>query len=117
MMKNSDRIPVSDVRYRKNTTLDYASVAINRPWIAWQSAASFVVLIIDLQFSTCMCGHIGKRGFLITLPMTLLAWWGADQKTSIAGRIAAWAIAILATGVFIKNIADVGWYGHYPLFR
>jgi|GEM_PF-4818875 len=57
------------------------------------------------------------EALLATVPTLLLSWWGFARRLSLAGRILAGIVAALVSVAFLKNLLDIGWFGHNPLFR
>ena len=77
----------------------------------------FVSLIIAPSFM-CICGYLSAVALPITVFATVLAWVPAAQsiRHSLRPRLVILAIAVIATVVLVKNVADVLWLGHHPLF-
>lgn len=65
----------------------------------------------------CMCGHLDRPSLGITFCAVVLAGWGLAVRTSLPYRIAAAVIFAFALMLLAKNVLDVGWMGHEPLFR
>jgi hypothetical protein len=66
----------------------------------------------------CMCGYLGKSAFSFTMPCAILAWYAFAMRgnTTRPRKIVVVIILVLATMAFAKNVGDVLWYGHDPIW-
>jgi hypothetical protein len=65
----------------------------------------------------CICGHLDVVALIATVPTLSLASWGFARRLSFVGRVLAGGVVALASVAFLKNLLDIGWSGHNPLFR
>ncbi len=84
--------------------------------VAWQSLIAVVIAVLGTPFFMCICGHIDRLGLSVTIPAGILAWWGFTRRQSPVGRVFAMLVVVVATMVLIRNVLDVGWFGHNPIF-
>jgi hypothetical protein len=97
--------------------LDYAQaeLAARLPSLPWQALAALLPLFF-VPATQCACGHLAPVGLLFSGPAASLAWWGFARKCAWSGwRVLVVAVVIVASIVFLKNAADVLWFGHAPL--
>ncbi|MCX5660452.1 MAG: hypothetical protein NTW19_12120 [Planctomycetota bacterium] len=66
----------------------------------------------------CACGHVGLEGLPGSLAAAGLAWFCALRQGGKRLLLrAGFAAAAVVTGlVFCKNMVDVLWFGHEPVF-
>ena len=82
--------------------------------------AAFVIAIVNFSVFACMCGHLEWSGLAGNLIAVSLAWWAALARRHDRTRAARFALigcVIATTHMLLKNLADIGWNGHSPLFR
>ena len=68
---------------------------------------------------SCMCGHLPAEALIPSVAGAILAWVGFSrhQYASLVIRMVAFLIVVIASCIFLKNLADVLWYGHNALLR
>lgn len=96
--------------------LDYAPPSRSFDF-AWQTFVAALSGIVVVPAFMCLCGHLDAMALTASVPTTALAWWGFARPAARSGRVLAIAVAVLASALLLKNLLDVGWYGHEPLFR
>jgi hypothetical protein len=92
------------------------SATSSLPGCAWSMALSAALLVVTPAF-VCTCGHLDASVLPVTLPAALLAWRAlvlANKRGSLLAP--AILIAVVAGVVLGKNVADVVWLGHDPLW-
>jgi hypothetical protein len=97
--------------------LDYTSQRPRLTSVAWQSIVAGVGGFIFIPSFMCTCGHLGRDALLATVAILVLSWWGFLRRLSVIGRVLAIAVAALVSVAFVKNLLDIGWFGHDPLFK
>lgn len=97
--------------------LDYTNQRPPVASVAWQSVVAGAGGFIFIPSFMCICGHLDRYALLATAPALLLSWWGFARRLSFVGRVLAGGIAALASVAFMKNLLDIGWFGHNALFR
>ena len=79
--------------------------------------ASVVLAAIALSFLPCMCGYLD----LLALPFTAAAFaialvgWIVSRKP-LPGRLVHMAAVVVTALVLAKNILDILWLGHDPVW-
>jgi dTDP-4-amino-4,6-dideoxygalactose transaminase len=65
-----------------------------------------------------MCGHMGTVALPTNALSVVLAWYPfiRYERTSSEERGATVFVVVVVTFSFIKNVADVLWFGHDPVF-
>lgn len=103
---------------KRETTpiLDYTSQRPRLTRVAWQSVVAAVGIVFIPPFM-CIRGHLDVTALVATVPTVSLAWWGFARRSSLTGRILACGVVALASVGFAKNLLDIAWFGHNPLFR
>ena len=83
-------------------------------WYAW----SIGMWLATGAFS-CTCGRLPAEALIPSLAGAILAWVGflRHQDASSVIRMVAFLIVLMASYIFLKNLADVLWYGHNALLR
>lgn len=79
-----------------------------------------VIGIVNFSIFACMCGHVEWPGLPGNLIAVSLAWWAALARKNDCPRAARFALlgcVIATTYMLLKNLADIGWNGHSPVFR
>ena len=89
------------------------------PVVIWPSAAGLVMTLAGATVFPCACGHLNVWAFMMTGPAVILAWLGFLRRRSPSWpwRVVSMAAVIMASLVFMKNVADVLWFGHEPLLK
>jgi hypothetical protein len=87
------------------------------PYCFWSFLALAMAMFGGLFF-TCMCGHIAAPALLLTGPAAVLAWFVivVDRRTEGVRRGVEGAVVIMVSVILVKNLADVLWFGHDPVF-
>ncbi|MGA2253561.1 MAG: hypothetical protein ABSG53_02780 [Thermoguttaceae bacterium] len=77
-----------------------------------------LLLIIAMFFFPCTCGYLARWALWVTVPCMLSGWYAVlhVERSMLAWRNFAGVLAILASLVLAKNIADALWYGHDAVF-
>jgi hypothetical protein len=102
---------------------DEAPVPSNAPQAApaaiWPSAAGLVMSLAGMAVFPCTCGHLNVWSFMMTGPAVILGWLGFLRRLSPSWplRMLSMAGVVMASLVFMKNVADVLWFGHEPLLK
>jgi hypothetical protein len=99
-------------------TLDYAMAPQRRGgsyW--WASAGSLAIGPYVTPMFMCACGHLGAAALPVTAASASLACVG----WSMSGARPPWRAVQMAAAVFallqlLKNLGDVLWFGHNPLW-
>ena len=84
-------------------------------WFIW----SFVLSLFTLFVFPCMCGHLytdalPTSGFGVVLACYPFIRY---ERTLIFDRGLAVFFVLLPSLLFVKNVADILWFGHEALFR
>ncbi|MGD8450542.1 MAG: hypothetical protein PVJ57_01880 [Phycisphaerae bacterium] len=79
------------------------------------------VLVAIVQFGPafmCTCGFFDRAAFILTVPLFVLAWWPflLAREGRFLPRVVAIVAVVAATMLLFKNICDVLWLGHNPVF-
>jgi len=83
----------------------------------WLSTMAFLLDAILTPMLPCACGHLNFVALPVTIAAAFFGWWGFCRKTqSLLWRLISLAIVIFVTLVLAKNLGDILWYGHNPLF-
>ncbi len=85
-------------------------------WIA-SLVALLAAAFVASSFS-CACGHLGSYALPFSSLVLALAWWPflfARESRIVARGLAVIAV-VAATMLSLKNVADVLWLGHQPVF-
>jgi hypothetical protein len=87
------------------------------PYCFWSFLALAMAMFGGLFF-TCMCGHIAAPALLLTGLAAVLAWFVfiRDPSTASGNRGLAIIAVVIASLILVKNLADVLWFGHDPVF-
>lgn len=96
--------------------LEYSRPRTASMRFAWQSILAAFGGLVFIPFFTCLCGHLNVPALSATVPTAFFAAWGAARSATRPGRIFAWSIAAAAMLILLKNLLDVAWWGHNPLF-
>jgi hypothetical protein len=83
----------------------------------WQSLVAIFGGAFFIPPFMCVCGHLGVEALVSTIPMAALATWGCSVRTTAPLRVVAFVVCVVAYGVLTKNLIDISWYGHDPIFR
>ncbi len=98
--------------------IEYAPVR-PAPGRARRVSPSVVSLVLVALTPTlvCACGYLISITFVLTLPAFILAVYGwiTNQNRNPLWRGFLMAVAVLSTMVFLRNLADVLWFGHEAL--
>jgi hypothetical protein len=88
---------------------DYAKLAV---------VAAFIIGIANQMLMPCVCGHLGWLALPGSLISTGLAWiaFTRTRQMDWPWRAVVYAAVGLLTIGLLKNVADIGWFGHSPLF-
>ncbi len=100
-------------------TLEYArGDSSSRQRLKWWPSLIAVVLVLGSSLTACMCGHLDRVSFLFTVPAFGFACYGwiRNRQMSLIRRVALILVVIVTSGVLFKNIVDVMWLGHEPLW-
>lgn len=95
--------------------LDYSSEQKSPGRFPWQITLSYAGIILSPLFM-CMCGHLNTMVLGLTVPATILGWWGASGRVPLMWRLLGIGAAVVATMLLGKNLLDVLWFGHDPIF-
>ena len=101
--------------------MDCASVnpkqARNLPWTV--AAFSLFLAIFITPMFMCGCGHLGRIALPVTLLSSSLAWYSFVSGKAVNGlpRIVVLIAVIAATLLLFKNVTDILWFGHSPVFE
>jgi hypothetical protein len=89
---------------------------VSRWWLG--SVAALVASLVALALAPCGCGHLARAGLLITVPATALGWRAllVARESRFAPRAVMVMAAVVATLVLLKNVGDVLWFGHAPVY-
>lgn len=95
--------------------------APRRRIIGTANAAIVVAAIVGFYGSlvfTCACGHIHAWGLTVTGTVAAVAWWAFmfGGSTHPVWRLIRVGIVVLSTVLVTKNLSDVLWFGHDPVF-
>ena len=86
----------------------------NLKWIWTITVATFFYGLS----SGCMCGHLDQIA-LIGTTIGLVSSWSfiyTGSRKNLTTRIAAWLGVAIVSIIFLKNVCDVLWFGHFPIF-
>ena len=70
-------------------------------------------------FQTCACGHISSSPALgVTIPSAALAWYGLWRvwRSERTQAVASFSVALVTTFVLLRNVQDLAWIGHHPIW-
>lgn len=81
-------------------------------------AASLILTFLGLPFVGCMCGHLGYEALPVTAGAALLAWYPfvRFERHTLDQRSFAVFTTCYGTFVLLRNVADILWFGHNPVF-
>lgn len=97
-------------------TLDYARPEKPSSF-PWPSVIAFVLDFLITPILPCACGHLSTIALPVTIAAAVFGWWGFCRNTRfILWRLLALGNAIFVTLILAKNLGDVLWYGHNPIF-
>jgi hypothetical protein len=65
----------------------------------------------------CICGHLSAGALVFTGGMAVLACYGWLATRGLFWRLLAIGFSILPVLLLLKNVIDVLWLGHNPVFR
>jgi hypothetical protein len=97
--------------------LDYTGQRPRVAVVAWQSVVAIVGGFLFVPSFMCTCGHLDVMALIATVPTAWFAWWGFARRLSFVGRALAGCVVALVSVAFLKNLLDIGWFGHNPLLR
>jgi hypothetical protein len=104
-------------------TLDYAKPVRERwLWLKWwpslTSAMSLVLAFHAVPRFRCMCGYLDAKALAASIPAFALAClgWVGNKEKNLLWRAVLILVVIATFGVLSKNVADVLWLGHEPLW-
>jgi len=85
-------------------------------WIA-SLVALLAAAFVASSFS-CTCGHLGRFALPFSSLVLALAWWPFlfARDSRVVTRGLALIAVVSATMLLLKNVADVLWLGHQPVF-
>lgn len=68
---------------------------------------------------TCMCGYIQPQALPLSVAGAALTWYPflRYNRTNAFISLAVLLVVLISTLVLAKNLADVLWFGHQPLFH
>lgn len=71
-----------------------------------------------LRLTTCACGHLDRSNLLVTGGLAGMAWlpFLIPVRHGLVARIIIIASLILPTLVLGRNLLDILWFGHDPIF-
>jgi hypothetical protein len=78
-----------------------------------------VLLFLNVTFTTCACGHADWLSFPVNAFAFTVGWFLAlkGRDSRLPSRFFAAAVCVLATVLFLKNVADILWLGHDALLN
>ena len=84
-------------------------------WFIW----SFILSVVTLLVFPCICGHLHTEALPTSGLGVVLAWYPfiRYERARILDRCVAVFFVLFTSLVFLKNVADVLWFGHEPLFQ
>lgn len=80
--------------------------------------SAFLAVFLIVPACSCACGHMEATGLALSSPMAIIAWLAFifGGKTHLVWSFVRMIAAVLTTVVLVKNVADVLWFGHGPVF-
>jgi len=81
--------------------------------------AAFGIAFLGMIMTSCACGYMS----IISLPCNLLGAGGTwfaflmGKDRLLTGRIVIDLTLVVATLMLLRNIGDILWWGHSPLFE
>lgn len=102
------QIPSTPSDWRQTCPLTVC-LAIVAPFAAWINSGLFA----------CTCGHLDRLALPGNGIAALLAWVGllCTGNRQIAVRLCLDLLTALTTVVLVKNLMDMSWFGHNPVWR
>ena len=94
------------------------SKAVPRSRLASTSPICSGIGIILAGFFPCACGHLDALALPVTFPAAAFGWYAATtiHRGNLSHAIITLVISVLATIIFLKNLADVLWLGHNAIW-
>jgi hypothetical protein len=83
----------------------------------WAPITSSLMAFWVMMIYPCMCGYLDRGALPLSATAAAVAWYGwAVTKVKLPGRL--WHIVgvLLASLLLTKNIGDVLWFGHNPVW-
>lgn len=76
------------------------------------------LLLLPTPLLTCLCGHFNLWTLVVTLPGVVFAWLGFERsvRNHPHALVCAVPIVCLSSLAFAKNMVDIIWSGHNPLW-
>ena len=85
------------------------------------ASTSLICALIGLMLAglfPCTGGYLDVLALSVTFPTAVCGWYAATtvHRDSLSHAILTLVICVLATIIFLKNLADVLWFGHHAVW-
>ena len=83
----------------------------------WPSIVAFIMSLLVAPGFMCLCGHLRREALPVTVAAAGFAFYGwLSTRATYPWRLIHIAAVVISVLMLGKNVGDVLWYGHNPVF-